>query len=179
MFHKRVYRVCLDVPSHDILPYYVHVDFGMCVGGQFSFCPWRAAAIIVEHLTRRPSRFPVGSSRGALLADPPKRRCNVAPLGRCLVKRDDGTSRRRRLVRRHRGTVLRLEVGRRGEDRGAWQCSSIAKRPTDEIPSALRHSRSHFRLFGYAVLHFTCACLLVEVPRLKASCALVPRLDAF
>ena len=28
MFHKRVYRVCLDVQSHDILPYYVHVDFG-------------------------------------------------------------------------------------------------------------------------------------------------------
>ena len=24
---------CLDVQSHDILPYYVHVDFGMCVGG--------------------------------------------------------------------------------------------------------------------------------------------------
>ena len=33
LFHKRVYRVCLDVQSHDILPYYVHVDFGMCVGG--------------------------------------------------------------------------------------------------------------------------------------------------
>ena len=33
LFHKRVYRVCLDVQAHDILPYYVHVDFGMCVGG--------------------------------------------------------------------------------------------------------------------------------------------------
>ena len=25
LFHTRVYRVCLDVQSHDILPYYVHV----------------------------------------------------------------------------------------------------------------------------------------------------------
>ena len=121
---------------------------------------WRAAVSIAEHLTLRPSRFQVGCSRGALLADPPKRRCNVAPLGRCLVKRDDGTSRRRRLVRRHRGTVLRLQVGRRGEDRGAWQCSSIAKRPTDEIPSAFATQDPSFP--GYAVLHFTCACLLVK-----------------
>ena len=56
---------------------------------------------------------------------------------------------------------------RRGEDRGAWQCSSIAKRPTDEIPSAFATQDPTFP--GYAVLHFTfLRAEVVKVPRLVA-----------
>ena len=47
---------------------------------------------IAEHLTLRPSRFQAGSSRGALLTDPPKRRITL----RCLLEvlRNETTARR-------------------------------------------------------------------------------------
>ena len=47
---------------------------------------------IAEHLTLRPSRFQVGSSRGALLTDPPKLRITL----RCLLEvlRNETTARR-------------------------------------------------------------------------------------
>ena len=53
---------------------------------------WSAATSIAEHLTLRPSRFQVGSSRGALLTDPPKLRITL----RCLLEvlRNETTARR-------------------------------------------------------------------------------------
>ena len=53
---------------------------------------WRAAVSIAEHLTLRSSRFQVGSSRGALLTDPPKLRITL----RCLLEvlRNETTARR-------------------------------------------------------------------------------------
>ena len=53
---------------------------------------WRAAVSIAEHLILRPSRFQAGSSRGALLTDPPKLRITL----RCLLEvlRNETTARR-------------------------------------------------------------------------------------
>ena len=107
---------------------------------------WRAAVSIAEHLTLRSSRFQVGSSRGALLTDPPKLRITL----RCLLEvlRNETTARRG-----GPGSFDGVEEGCSGlksaaeashGSRGASRCVSITRLGKDGRRKALgRAHQSH------------------------------------
>jgi len=74
----------------------------------------------------------------------------VALLARCFLERDDGATLRPRLVRQHRGRVLRLAVGRRGLacERGAAGCSWSIARLGQQIQGGLSTGSMPLPIFG-------------------------------